>query len=75
MQGTALALGTGSVERGLLWFGEECADVRRGDAEMNPAQGEGLAAVAVGEQAEVANLHEARGQDVEQEAADELDGI
>ena len=75
MQGTALALGTGSVERGLLRFGEECADVLRGGVEMDPAQGEGLAAVAVGEQAEVANLHEARGQDVEQEAADELDGI
>jgi hypothetical protein len=42
---------------------------------MAPAQGEGLAAVAVGEQAEVADLHEARGQDVKQEAADELDCV
>src|SRR5271167_666905 len=43
--------------------------------EMAPAQGEGLAAVAVGEQSEVADLDEACGQDVEQEAADELDRI
>ncbi len=34
--------------------------------------GEGLAAVAVGEQAEVADLDEAGGQNVKQEAADEL---
>jgi hypothetical protein len=32
-------------------------------------------AVAVGQQAEVADIDEARGQDVEQEAADELDRI
>ena len=37
VQGTALALGTGSVERGLLRFGEECGDVLRGSAEMDPA--------------------------------------
>ena len=42
---------------------------------MDPAQGEALAAVAVGEQTKVANLDEARGQDVKQEPADELDGI
>ena len=42
---------------------------------MDPAQGEGLAAVVVGEQSEVADLDEACGQDVEQEAADELDRI
>jgi hypothetical protein len=39
---------------------------------MAPTEGEGLAAVAIGEQAEVADLDEACGQDVEQEAADEL---
>ena len=39
---------------------------------MAPAQGKGLAAVAVGEQTEVADLGEACGQDMEQEAAYEL---
>ena len=43
--------------------------------EVAPAQGEGLAPVAVGEQTEVADLDEAGGQDVEEEAADELNGI
>ena len=75
VQGAAFALGTGSVECGLLRFGQQCADVRGGGVEMDPAQGEGLAAVAVGEQSEVADLDEACGQDVEQEAADELDRI
>jgi hypothetical protein len=42
---------------------------------MGPAQGEGLTAVAVGEQAEVADLDEAGGQNVKQEAADELDCV
>ncbi len=75
MQGTAFALGTGSIECRLLRFGQQRADVRGGGVEMEPAQGEGLAAVAVGEQSEVADLDEACGQDVEQEAADELDRI
>ena len=75
MQSAAFALGTGSAECGLLWFGQQCADVRGGGVEMEPAQGEGLAAVAVGEQSEVADLDEACGQDVEQEAADELDRV
>ena len=75
MQGAALALGTGPVECGPLRFGQQCAAVRGGGVEMAPAQGEGLAAVAVGEQPEVANLDEASGQDVEHEAADELDCI
>jgi len=43
--------------------------------EMDPAQGESLTAVAVGEQPEVADLDEASGQNVEQEAADELDRV
>ena len=42
---------------------------------MDPAEGEGLTAAAVGEQSEVADLDEACGQDVEQEAADELDRV
>jgi len=75
MQGAALALGTGPVECGPLRFGQQCAAVRGGGVEMAPAQGEGLAAVAVGEQSEVADLDEASGQDVEHEAADELDCI
>lgn len=75
VQGTALALRAGSVECGVLRFGQKSTDVRRCDSEMNPAQGEGLAAVAVGEQSEVADLDEACGQDVKQEPADELDGI
>ena len=75
VQGAAFALGTGSVECGLLRFGQQCAAVRGGSVEMDPAQSEGLAAVAVGEQSEVADLDEACGQDVEQEAADELDRI
>ena len=75
VQGAAFALGTGSVECGLLRFGQQCADVRGGGVEMEPAEGEGLAAVAVGEQSEVADLDEACRQDVKQEAADELDRI
>ena len=39
---------------------------------MNSAQGQRAAAVAVGKQAKVPDLHEPGRQDVEQEAADEL---
>ena len=39
---------------------------------MDPAESQRLAAVAVGEQSEVADLDEAGGQDMEQETADEL---
>jgi hypothetical protein len=49
--------------------------VRGGGSEMNPAEGQRLTAVAVGEQSEVANLYETGRQHVEQEAADELDPI
>ena len=42
---------------------------------MQSAKRECPSAIAVGEQAEVADLDEARGQDVKQEAADELDRI
>jgi hypothetical protein len=75
MQGAALALGTGSVQCGLLRFGQQVADVRGSGVEMDPAEGEGLMSVAVGEQPEVADLDEASGQDVAQEAADELDRV
>ena len=43
--------------------------------EMQPTKSKCWSAIAVGQQAEVADLDEARGQDVEQEAADELDRI
>ena len=46
-----------------------------GCVEMHSAKGECPSAIAVGEQAEVADPDEALGQDVEQEAADEFDGI
>jgi hypothetical protein len=59
MQSAAPALRTRSVECGLLRFGQQCADVRSGGVQMDPAQGEGLTAVAVGEQSEVADLDEA----------------
>jgi hypothetical protein len=49
VQSAAFALGTGSVECGLLKFGQQGADVRGGGVEMDSAQGEGLTAVAVGE--------------------------
>ena len=42
---------------------------------MKPAQSQRLSAVAVGEQSEVADLDEPGRQDMEQEAADELDRI
>ena len=43
--------------------------------EVEPADGQCLPTVAVGEQSEVADLDEAGGQDMKQEAADELDCI
>ena len=75
MQGAAFALGTGSVECGLLRFGQQCADVGVSGVEMDPAQGESLAAVAVGKQSEVTDLDETGGQHMEQEAVDELDRV
>ncbi len=42
---------------------------------MKPAEDQRLTAVAVGEKSEVANLDEAGGQDMEQEATDELHRI
>jgi hypothetical protein len=75
VQGAAFALGTGSTECELLRLAQQFAAVRGGGVEMDPAQGEGLAPVAVGKQSEVADLDKACGQDVEQEAADELDRV
>jgi hypothetical protein len=42
---------------------------------MKPTERQRLTAIAVGKQSEVADLDEAGGQDMEQEAADELDCI
>jgi hypothetical protein len=42
---------------------------------MEPAESQRLATVSVGKQSEVADLDEAGGQDMEQEAADELDRV
>ena len=75
VQGSAFALGAGAVKCRLLLFGQQCADVGSRGVEMDPAQGQRLPAVAVGKQSEVADLDEAGRQDMEQEAADELDRI
>ena len=75
VQSAAFALGTGSVECRLLLFGQQRAWIHSGGVEMEPAQGQRLSSVAVGEQSEVADLDEAGGQDMEQEAADELDRV
>ena len=50
------------------WLCSECV-------EMQPAKSKRSSAIAVGQQAEVADLDESRGQHVKQEAADELDRI
>jgi len=56
-------------------FGQQGARICSVGAEAEPAVGQCLPAVAVGEQSEVADLDEAGGQDMEQEAADELDSF
>ncbi len=59
----------------LLRLSENRAGLCSGCVEVQSAKRECPSAIAVSEQAEVADLDEARGQDVEQEAADELDRI
>ena len=56
-------------------FGKHRAEICSRGAEMKPAQGQRLSAIAVGKQSEVTDLDEAGGQDMEQEAAHELDRI
>ena len=51
---------------------QECSG---SDMQQLAAAGEFVFAVAVGEKAEVADANEAGGQDVEQEAAEEFDGV
>ena len=58
VQGAVFALGTRSIQCGLLLFGEQGVAVRSGGAEMKPAEVQALTAVAVGEQSEVADLDE-----------------
>src|ERR1700678_4489953 len=56
-------------------FCQQRAWNRRGGGEMEAAETQRLAAVAVGEHSEVTNLDEAGRQDMEQETAHELDRI
>ena len=69
MQGSALATGAAAMESLLLQWSENRGGLCSGCVEVQSAKSECAAAVAVGEQAEVADLDEARGQDVKQEAA------
>jgi len=75
MQGAAFALRAAPAKRRLLLFCQQRAWLRHGSAETEPAESQRLAAIAVGEQSEVADLDEAGRQNMEQEAADELDCI
>lgn len=59
VQGAASAAGAGVVERRVLLRGEQGGCVGSSGAEMKPAEGKGLTAVAVGEQTEVADFDEA----------------
>jgi len=72
VQGAAFALRSAPAKRRPLLFCQQRAWIRRGSGEMESTQSQRLPAVAVGKQSEVADLDEAGGQDVEQEAADEL---
>ena len=63
------------MESLLLQWSENRGWLCSGCAEMESAKGKCPSAITIGEQAEVADLDEARGQDVKQEAADELDRI
>ena len=60
------------MESLLLQWSENRGWLCSGCAEMESAKGKCPSAITIGEQAEVADLDEARGQDVKQEAADEL---
>ena len=75
VQGAAFALGAAAMESRCCCRGNEVSALWSYGVEMESAKSERLTAIAVGEQAEVADLDEARRQDVKQEAADELDRI
>src|SRR5215469_13953075 len=72
VQGSASTLRTRSVQRRPLLLVEQSRKVGLRKAEMNSAQGQSAAAIPVGKQAKVANLHESGGQNMEKEAPDEL---
>jgi hypothetical protein len=73
-QGSASALGAGSVQCRSLLLVEQLGEVGLHRMEMDSAQGQRATSVPVSKHAKVANLHKTGGQDVEQEAADELRG-
>ena len=75
MQGSRFTTGAAATNRLLLQVSKDCSCLYSMSIQVVPAQGEGRSAVAVGEQTEVADLDEAGRQDVQQEAADELDRI
>ena len=75
MQGAALATGAAAMESLLLQWSENRGGLCSICVEVQSAKRKCLSAVTVSEQAEVADPDEARGQDVKQEAADELDRI
>ena len=72
MQGTLLASRAASIERGLLLFGKHRRRHGNGRSKMKPAQRECLPAVSIRQESEMTDLDEACGQDMEQEATDEL---
>jgi hypothetical protein len=75
VQCAAFALGAAPVQNLLLLLSEHRCIFGSVGIEMEPAKSELLSALSVGEQAEVTDFNEAGWQDVEQEAADELDRI
>ena len=74
-QGSASALGAGSVQCRSLLLVEQLGEVGLHRMEMDSAQGQRATSVPVGKQAKVPNLHETGGQDVEKEAPDELGSL
>ena len=68
MQGSALTTGAAARKGLLLQWSENRGGFCRVCVEVRSAKGECPSAIAVGEKAEVADLDEARGQDVKQEA-------
>ena len=73
-QGAFLTDRAATVQSSLLLFGESHGDGQSGSTRLQvfTTEEEGRGAVTVGEETEVTDLDEARGQDVKQEAADEL---
>jgi hypothetical protein len=72
---SASALGAGSVQCRLLFFSQQRGEIGSCGVEKGAAQGQCLAAVAVGKQPKMPDLYETCRQHVEQETADELGRI